>query len=366
MWTIRPDLTSTDVAQRIRATAKQPAVGCSRAPAPVIDAYEALLSLDSTISSNTGPFDPPLAPVRRAILDFNDDGAFNLPDVDAFAKAFASATANAPPDYGRADLNGDGYTGGTRVAAFNLNANLKADFSPNLELSVTVPVTPTIGTIDPFNENLLTDYNILCWYIYSPLYTGDDDRSLADATLRINRLPGCTQRASSNLVNWVYTVTVTDVNQLALNPTFFPRPPVVGETYTITQAFDPLTPDSDTRAIFGRYAGANRSFTLNFAGNPPIVLRSEDFPLSNPTNNWIAVDDDPRGTTGTYRAAMEGSTNIARTLRIQLYGNNVRTFASDALPLIPPNVSLFNNTRSAYFAVLGSIVTGRIESIVVQ
>jgi hypothetical protein len=251
------------------------------------------------------------------------------------------------------------------VAPFNLNANRNANESPNFEPSVTVLVPPTIGTIDPFSENQLTDQDILCWYIYSPLYTGDDDRSLADAALRSNNLPGCTQRQSANLVTWRYTVTITATSQLGANPDFFPRQPLVGETFTVDQVFDPLTPDSDTRAIFGRYVGANRSFTLTFANMPAIVLLSQEFPVLNFTNNGIGIND---GTTtpsaDAYSASMEGS-SIARTLRIDLDGATSATvFTSDAVPNVPPDPNSFTRTRTAYFAVRGSTVTGRIESIV--
>ncbi len=360
MWSIRPDLGPIQLRNRIIGSSRTMAIVCARVAAPVIDAYGALV-IDETVIASATPF----APVRRAILDFNSDGAFTNADVAQFASAFTAAQSGAPPDYGRADLNGDGHTSGTRVAAFNLNANRNASEAPIIDASVPVLVAPTFGSIDPMNEGSVSDRDILCWYIYSPLYTGDDDRSLADATLRANGQPGCVQRQSSNFVTWEYTLTVTSTNQLALNPTFFSRQPQAGETYTVLQVFDPQAPDSDTRAIFGRYVGANKSFTLRFANMPDIVLNAADFPIANPTNNRIAINDSSTANTDEYLASLEGS-GTARTLRIRLYGTPPTTFASDALPLVPPNPNLFTIERSLYFAVLGSVVEGRIESIVVR
>jgi subtilisin family serine protease len=156
LWTIKPDLTPQEIMDILITTADSTDCGGIN-PRPLIDAYAAVLALDR---------DYPDMEVRRAILDLNEDRFFNETDVEQFLTEFD--TANGAKDYSRYDLNGDGMTGGDTTAKFNLNM----DYSPTY-----TTVSQTIeGNSVSFNENSLTDLEILCYYAYSRLYTGDTDK----------------------------------------------------------------------------------------------------------------------------------------------------------------------------------------------
>jgi hypothetical protein len=153
LWTIKPGLTPQEIMDILITTADSTDCGGIN-PRPLIDAYAAVLALDRNY---------PDMEVRRAILDLNDDRLFDEKDVEQFLTEFD--TANDAKDYSRYDLNGDGLTGGTETRPFNLDMN----YSPTY-----TSVSQTIeGNSVSFNENSLTDLNILCYYAYSPLYTGD-------------------------------------------------------------------------------------------------------------------------------------------------------------------------------------------------
>jgi hypothetical protein len=100
--------------------------------------------------------------VRRAILDLNEDRLFDEKDVEKFLTEFDAA--NGVKDYSRYDLNGDGLTGGTGTRAFNLDM----DYPPTY---TSVSQTIEDNSVS-FNENSLTDLEILCYYAYSRLYAG--------------------------------------------------------------------------------------------------------------------------------------------------------------------------------------------------
>ena len=156
LWTIKPGLTPQEIMDILITTADSTDCGGIN-PRPLIDAYAAVLALDRNY---------PDMEVRRAILDLNDDRLFDEKDVGQFLTEFD--TANGAKDYSRYDLNGDGMTGGDTTAKFNLNM----DYSPTY-----TTVTQAIeGNSVSFNENSLTDLNILCYYAYSKLYTGDTDK----------------------------------------------------------------------------------------------------------------------------------------------------------------------------------------------
>ncbi len=143
-------------------------------PAPVIDAYASLLSLDATAAPT-----PANSPVRFAILDINDDGDFDETDLALFIDTYFDTSTQPPtliessePDYGRYDLNGDGWTGGDTTHAFDLDRTGSIQYgSPVLGSAEQNIESNTIR----FDENSLTDMKVLCYYAYSPLYTGDTD-----------------------------------------------------------------------------------------------------------------------------------------------------------------------------------------------
>jgi hypothetical protein len=130
----------------------------------ILDAYASVLSLDAA-----EPVTPASAPIRRALLDLNGDGAFTEADVQDFAAALVGANGQPPRIWDRHDLNGDGYSG-VGTARFDLDrvGSLQyglASYSPTVQQSYK-------GQTMTFDESALTDLQILCYYAYSPLYTG--------------------------------------------------------------------------------------------------------------------------------------------------------------------------------------------------
>ena len=119
LWTIAPDLKAAEVATALRRTAAAPLAGSPCDPtlvsAPRLDAYAAVLSLDQA-----APATPGGAPVRLALLDRNGDREFTHADLQIWVSGLPAADPPART-WGRADLNGDGFSGGTRTAAFDLN-----------------------------------------------------------------------------------------------------------------------------------------------------------------------------------------------------------------------------------------------------
>jgi len=159
---IRPELTPQEIkAILLETAATVPAAvdpGCSAwlSPAPIIQAYPALLALDRPSEGNEQ------VPVRRAILDINDSRTFTGDDIVAILLAFE--TALGAVDFGRADLNNDGRTGGETTRPFDLDLD---------RVRAASGVTATIlGKTFAFDETALTDVAILCYYAYSSLYTG--------------------------------------------------------------------------------------------------------------------------------------------------------------------------------------------------
>jgi hypothetical protein len=206
LWSVRPDLSAFDINARLISNGTTG----SGSSAPILDAYATILTADQT-ESRTG------APVRFAILDVaggangKGDGIFNEADLLAFKNALTTSGAGNMPDYSRYDLNGDGYTGGTRTRRFNLNMNLTST-----QASIYGTVTRKLGATNvTFDEETLTDVQILCYYAYGDLYAGDPAArgsiigplcgSAPSATLVVNTVvPGWTGLpASIDLANLV-------------------------------------------------------------------------------------------------------------------------------------------------------------------
>ena len=128
--------------------------------AGILDTWIAVLSLDSDIS---------IAPLRMTLLNVSgpagtQDDVFTEHDINAFLTAFAAFTGAIAPDWSVYDLNGDGWTAGVNGARMDLDINNLPGFSL---------VTQTVAGIEKqFDENSLTDMEGLCYYAWSPLYTG--------------------------------------------------------------------------------------------------------------------------------------------------------------------------------------------------
>src|SRR5262249_20350896 len=131
--------------QLIRATARAGA-GTNA----VVDAYAATLATDARTHGTK---------VRKAILDINGDGQFDGADLQDFVDGLHVGDPNAPTipssrDYGRYDLNGDGFTGGILIDAFDLDANgLDSNGHPIINsIDETIEGYPVT-----FNEAALSD-----------------------------------------------------------------------------------------------------------------------------------------------------------------------------------------------------------------
>jgi Tol biopolymer transport system component len=184
---INPGLTPQQLITILQSTAKPVAAstneGCSDAasPAPIIDAYAAVLSLDL--------FDSNL-PVRRAILDFDGANGFDKTDLEAYIAAYLDPIIDEDVlDYGRMDLNGDGYSGPSYLAADPFDLDLDGNYG-----MVTYTVNGELLEVD---ENQLQDFQILCYYAYSPIYA--DDPTERDTLLEPHAYL-CGQPAASKLV----------------------------------------------------------------------------------------------------------------------------------------------------------------------
>ena len=166
VWSIAPDLTPAQIKSLLVDTAQAP-FACATPPgnsAPRLDAYAAVLSLDQAATVT-----PAGAPVRLAILNHNGTGGFDAADLAAHAAAIA-AGGSGGRNWGRSDLNGDGFTGvGSGLPAFDLDPT----GSTRAGRSSFGPVTQTIeGSAVSFNEASVSDLEVLCFYAYSSLYTG--------------------------------------------------------------------------------------------------------------------------------------------------------------------------------------------------
>ena len=160
---IRPELTPQDLVKILRDTAAPVPVetdpDCSSAaePAPIIQAHAALLALDRP-GEGLGQL-----PVRLALLDIDGNGAYTEADLQEFLRSFE--TAQGAVDFGRADLNNDGRTGGDTTRPFDLDADRVIESG-----GVSVPI---LGEEQLFNESRLTDLEIVCYYAHSGMFTGD-------------------------------------------------------------------------------------------------------------------------------------------------------------------------------------------------
>ena len=173
LWALSPDLrnqpasvTRQAIIENVRYDGQTPGI---------LDAYATVLSLDAAALP-----DATNAPVRKAILDVDTGGSsagvFDESDIDEFLKHFFfDAIGNPvlePPeaDFGRYDLNGDGFTGGSHTERFDLDRLGSTRFGPTLYGTVTQAVE---GTPVQFDENALSDLDVLCYSAYSDLYQGD-------------------------------------------------------------------------------------------------------------------------------------------------------------------------------------------------
>jgi len=162
VWALRSSLSPAELVALLQRTA-QVLPGCGNGL--VIDAYAAVLAADEG---------NPARPVLHAILDVADasgnegrNGAFDEHDLDLFLMHID--TDAGPPDYGRYELNGDGFTGfpGTPGGRKRIDLDLDGDYGlARLDVE---------GLPLRFDEEGLSDLKVLCYEAYSSVYAGDPD-----------------------------------------------------------------------------------------------------------------------------------------------------------------------------------------------
>ena len=164
LWLLSPELRARPVADTIAA------IRASTDADALIDAHAAALSLDETV-----PMTAASARVRRAILDVDGDGDFDLDDLRAFHDAYVDPATGQPRnpaqrDHSRFDLNGDGFTGGaTHTAKLDLDPDGSVRFGQRQLDSVTYTLG---GRTFTQRESVVSDVQALCFYAASPLYSG--------------------------------------------------------------------------------------------------------------------------------------------------------------------------------------------------
>jgi hypothetical protein len=236
LWTLSPELRGRPVADTIAAIMANTCntASCADVVAPlrtapcttinpgcadVIDAYATVLSLDSGRELS-----PAASRIRLALLDVNNNGTFDGTDLFAFRDAYLPGGAAVDPvtwDDSRHDLNGDGFTGGSRRAPFDLDPESSARFGRATLTEVTTEIATELVTYD---ETAVTDTEILCYYAYSGLY---DASTLSAQQSRDTYLAGlCTpvivtvDPSSATVIagNSVQlTASVTGVTNMAVN-----------------------------------------------------------------------------------------------------------------------------------------------------
>ncbi len=177
VWAAAPELPAPALAELLRATARfgfsyEDETGCTPDPddyedTGTIDAYSALLAVDLVGGVDADPASVD-APVRAALLDLNEDGAFDETDVALFLDGWSVDPGAL--DYGDTDLNGDGRSGGASRAPFNLDA-LEEERLGEPDLDLLTVVFENEGFRE-FDENAVRDDDILCYYTQTPLYSG--------------------------------------------------------------------------------------------------------------------------------------------------------------------------------------------------
>jgi hypothetical protein len=175
LWMVDPDLRSAPASMTKRAIV-------ANANNRVVDAYASVLSLDAPGIPN-----PSSAPVRLTLLNVNGANGFEEGDIDTFLHYLFVTDGPAPHtgnvlhqpapgvevDFSRYDLNGDGFTtAGEHRERFDLDRVNSERWGASVYSSVTETIH---GHEFRFNEEALTDIEILCYYAYSPLYTGNPD-----------------------------------------------------------------------------------------------------------------------------------------------------------------------------------------------
>lgn len=125
----------------------------------IVNAYKAVLALDNGLTSAT---------IRKSILNVAGPTGGAAPvfdEEDLLAYFGVLEPPSLTRNFDAFDLNGDGYSGGSSAAPFDLTADSPPAF--------TTVDKSYCGEDTTLNENALTDMDILKYYAYSSLYSGD-------------------------------------------------------------------------------------------------------------------------------------------------------------------------------------------------
>jgi hypothetical protein len=123
------------------------------------------------------------------VADFPASGnpkKFDEADVARFLREFDDR--RGATDHSRFDLNGDGLIGAA-LGFDRVNLDGSGGPAPYAEVGQTIEETTV-----PFDENLVTDLDVLCYYAYSGLYEGDEVQRAQQLALR------CAQRPNVEIV----------------------------------------------------------------------------------------------------------------------------------------------------------------------
>jgi len=120
----------------------------------------------------------PASTTRRAILDNARDFPLAGKLVDACASAHLGVYLDAngmvlepaTKDYDRFDVNGDGFSGGSHTERFDLDRVGSTRYGAADYGTASQEIE---GTQAAFNESEVTDLDVISYYAYSGLYTGD-------------------------------------------------------------------------------------------------------------------------------------------------------------------------------------------------
>lgn len=179
LWALDPTLSPQEIKRRLINTAQDIAfpsgTGCSNEePQPFLDIYSAILTVDNP--SSLGSLSPVNGRVRGTILDVADslgfegsNGQFDEKDIEYFLMLYDDPNVAGELDYSRYDLNGDGYTKGAGYIPGN-------PFDLDMDQLIEEEAALASDLDRDFDENHPSDFDILCYYAYSNLYTGDTDQ----------------------------------------------------------------------------------------------------------------------------------------------------------------------------------------------
>ena len=266
VWAANPALSVHEVLEIVKSTAHQPSwtesICGARRPAPIIDAYAALLAADDPVNSH----------VRRAILDVNEDNVFDEQDVGLYVNAFGDPEDPHSRDYDRFDLNGDGFSGSSETARFDLDGESSFDVSLgglNAYSTITHPCAPLNSP--GLDEEELTDMDILCYYAYSELFGGDENErdfllaGIAPAPIVYTGIPVAELESSYRHVwlmgaDGVEHIQLTDGEVVDSAPVLSPDRKQVafvrdGDVYTVNVDGSELTMQIDNASAPGWMAG---------------------------------------------------------------------------------------------------------------